>query len=200
MQLKFRNQYREINNPLTSKVVIENINELIGSQYLFSHLDADGAEVYENQEQFLEQNLKDIQMLEVIAYTPSEFIASSLLDAETYLERALKGLDDLSDGFYKTPGTDDWASFSKMLEGIQWINLVIISIEHLEEKPVNWMEFMNISNKLENELKNLEEAIETKDFVLIADLIQYEILSMYELLMNEIKKTLASEGMRNDVN
>lgn len=200
MQLKFRNQYREFIQPVTAEDIIGNINDVIGSDYLFSHVNADGIEIYDNQEQFLSNNLPNIQVLEIIAYTSTEFISNSLRDAENYLEGAIKEFDTLSDGFYNTPGTDEWTKFSEMLEGMQWINLVISSIDHLKEKPENWSEFTSISDKLQSELRMLEEAIEKNDFVLIADLIQYELLPLYEMLDKEIKKALGTKGLNNNVN
>ncbi|PKH10357.1 hypothetical protein [Planomicrobium sp. MB-3u-38] len=200
MQLKFKNLNQEFSQSTTVNEIIMKINEWLGSSYLFSHLNADGVEVYEDQDQYLSSNLLSIQVLEVIAYTPQEFIATSLLDAENYLEGALKEFENLADGFYNTPGNAEWADFSKMLEGMQWLNLVISSIGNLKEKPGNWTEFTTVSDKLQSELKNLEEAIEKDDSILIADLIQYELLPLYESLEKEVKQTIDNEGMRKNVN
>lgn len=200
MQLKFENQYQEIISPFTSEEIIIKINDLIGSNYVFSHLNVDGIEVYDDQEQYISNNMSNIQTIEVIAYTTHEFINMTLIDADTYLNGALKEFEKLAEGFYNTPGPVEWSKFSGLLEGMQWVNLVISTIDSLNGKPENWIEFTTISGKLQIELRNLEEAIENSDFVLIADIIQYELLPLYEMLSQEIKETLESKGMRNNVN
>lgn len=200
MELLFQDQKIQLDNRINVNLIIEKINRWLNNSYYLSYLIVDGVSVYEKLEQCLQENLENIQRIEVIAQTSQEFINDTLQTAETYLNGAVIELVTLADGFYNVPTPTHWNSFSDMLEGMQWINKVITSINQMEEKPMNWEKYLKLVATLEGELKNMEEAIGNEDYVLIADIIQYEILSVYKALQQEFNTTINSEGRCDDVN
>lgn len=200
MKLEFRDQKIELDREPSAEIIIEKINYWLGSIYFFSHLVADGEIIYENPESYLLENNKDINVLEVVGLTPNEFVNEVLLTAESYLKGTSKELQILTEGFYNVPNNKDWQSFNDLLEGLQWINQVISSINEMEEKPSNWESYLTISKSLTLEIGSLEEATTNGDFVLMADIIQYEIKPAYESLEKEISITIDVEGRRHDVN
>ncbi|OMP65797.1 hypothetical protein [Domibacillus epiphyticus] len=200
MELLFQKQIIQLEQYQTAEQIIEQINTLLNNSYYFSHFVADGKEVYEDPENYLKENAAQIEKLEVIARTAKELTYDILLSAEEYLKRALPELSILTDGFYNNPSTHHWTNFDHMLEGMQWLNQIIISIDQMKEKPANWDEYLKLSATLQNEVKGLEEAVENADHILVADLIQYEIKPFYESLEKEISTTIDTEGTRHDTN
>lgn len=200
MELIFKDQIIQYKELPSVEEIIQKINELLIDNYYYSHFIVDGQVVYEDPEQYLLEELSAISKLEVIGRTAAEFTNDILLTAEEYLKRAKPEMTDLAEGFYQNPGTEHWTNFSDMLEGIQWLNQIILSIDGINEQPGNWNAYLNLAAKLEMELGNLEEAVENSDYVLIADIIQYELIPLYESLINEINTTIDTEGTRNDVN
>lgn len=180
--------------------LVAKINELLTDDYYFSHLIVDGLDVFEEPEPYLADELPHIAELEVVAQTAAQLINNSLLTAEDYLKRAQPEMTVLADCFYQQPSAEQWASFSDMLEGMQWLHQIIASIDGMKAKPSNWDEYLKLAATLEVELKNLEEAVENSDTVLMADMIQYELLPLYESLGKEIQTTIDTEGTRDDVN
>ncbi|USK69971.1 hypothetical protein [Peribacillus asahii] len=200
MDLILNNQTIQYDAKPSVEEIIEKINELLSDQYYFSHLIVDGEEVHEDPESYLVECLESISRIEVVSKTIREFVSEVLLLAEDYLKRAIPEMTALIDGFYQSPNADNWKNFSDMLEGMQWLNQIIGLIDQAKARPNNWDECIKLAAQLDMELKNLEEAVKNADSVLIADMIQYELIPIYEALAVELKTTIDTEVKRNDTN
>jgi hypothetical protein len=200
MEILFQDKKIYIKHPITVQNIFEEIQNLISSTYYFSHFIINDKEIYEDPEYYLSENLYQIKKIEVIAKTAKELINDVLLTAEEYIERAMPEIQILIKEFYNTPSSKSWDKFVQLLEGIQWLNQIMTSLEELRERPSNWMCYIECYRTLQDEMKNLEEALEFKDHVLVADIIQYEIYPVFETLLIEIQKTIGTEERRNKVN
>ncbi|MFJ8257653.1 hypothetical protein ACIQ4Z_10325 [Peribacillus asahii] len=200
MELIMMDQSIQFEKQPSVEDVIEKINELLGDNYYFSHLIVDGIAVYDDLEQYLSEEILKIEKLEIVAQTVAAFTNDILLTAEEYLTRAEPGMVTLTDGFYQNPESKQWTSFADMLEGIQWLNQIISAIDSMKDRPRNWEGYVRLAATLEVQLQTLEEAVENSDTVLIADIIQYELIPLYQALRHEIHTTIDNEGIRDDVN
>nr|WP_144921558.1 hypothetical protein [Paenibacillus bovis] len=200
MKLIFKDEVIQFDTQPTVEVMLNKINQLLDNHYYFSHLIVDDKEVFDDPERYLQDYLSGIREIEIVAKTVKQFINDLLLSAKEYIRRAKPEIDSLSDEFYQNPTHESWHKFTQLLEGIQWINQVIQTIDTTKEKPKNWMNYIDLISTLDSELKNMEEAIENSDSVLIADLIKYEILSIIESLGSEIQSTIDTEGYHHDLN
>lgn len=202
MELSFKNeviQYDAQKQPTVEDIIVQ-INEWIRDDYYFSHLVIDGFEIYEHLELCLEEKLTHAQKIEVMARTNTELINDILLSSDEYIKRAIPELNTLFEEFYQNPLKDSWMKFEQMIEGIQWLHQMIRCINQFKERLQNGTQYIQIESRLEMEIQHLEEAVENEDNVLIADLIQYEIITIYEALKKEIQLTIDTEGLRYDVN
>lgn len=200
MELIFKNkivQYDELPSP---EEIMTKINELLTDQYYYSHLIVDEVEVYEEPESYFLKRQESISTIEIAVKTVQEFVNEVLIMADNYLKRAIPEMKVLADGFYQNPKADKWNDFSVMLEGMQWLNQLVDSIDKAKERPGNWNECIKHAFQLEIELKNLEKAVVNIDSVLIADIIQYELLPVYEALRVEFNKSIDTEGELYDFN
>jgi hypothetical protein len=200
MELIFKNETVQFGELSSVEEIIEKINELLADQYYFSHLIVDGEEIYEDPESYLLNSLESISTIEVAVKTIQEFVNEVLIMAKDYLTNAIPEMTSLADGFYQNPTSENWVDFSAMLEGMQWLNKTINVIDKAKERPANWNECIKLAAQFEMELKNLEQAVENSDNVLIADIIQYELLPVYEALLEEINTTIDTEVERYDLN
>lgn len=200
MKLLFQKETIEFEQSPTMEEVIEQINELMGDKFYFSHLIADRQEVTEAPEEYLLQNLTSITELEVIAFEAKQFVNDLLLSSEEYVERAMPHITDLSDAFYHSPGRENWITLSELFEGIQWLASMITTVDQSIARPMNWDAVLEPATELQDELGELEEALENADTVLVADMLQYEVLPAFETFAVEIKKAIDTEGMRYDLN
>lgn len=200
MELIFKNETLQFDELPSVEEIIEKINELLANQYYYSHLIVDGEEIYEDPESYLLESLESIATIEVAVKTVREFVNGVLIMASDYLEGTIPNMTALSEGFYQNPNSNNWGEFSNMLEGMQWLNQTIDLIDKVKERPENWDECIKLAVQLQIELKNLETVVENADNVLIADIIQYEILPLYEAIQEEFNRTIDTEVERNDLN
>jgi len=199
VELIFQQQTIKFDIKPTTENIIEKINELLSKDYYFSHFIADGIEVLESHEDYLNQSINEIERIELIAKTVKEFVNDILLSAEAYINRATPELGTLAEEFYDNPNADSWSRFSQLIEGLQWLTDMLSLIGDSNGKPLNWAEFIEVSNEMKGILKNLEEALQNEDHVLIGDLIQYEIIENFKALGEEIQKSIDVEGKRYDL-
>ncbi|AOV08509.1 hypothetical protein [Sporosarcina ureilytica] len=200
MKLLFQEQIIEVEQNSTMEDIIEKVNVLLGNQFYFSHLVADGQEITEAPEEYLLRHLTDITELEIIAIGAKQFVNDLLLSAEEYVARAIPHLTDLTDAFYHNPSKENWMGLIELFEGVQWLASMITAVDQSIVRPTNWDAVMEPAIELQNELGTLEEALENTDTVLVADILQYEILPVFETFAEEIKIAIDTEGMRHDLN
>ncbi|MGE7544926.1 hypothetical protein [Sporosarcina newyorkensis] len=200
MKLLFQEQIVEFEQRPSADDVIEAINKLLKRDFYFGHLVADGVEITEEPELFLTKELGTIESLVIIGIPAKEFINDLLLSAEEYTERAKPYISNLFNAFYNNPAGEDWASLAELFEGIQWLSTMIDTVAVSTVCPTNWATINASVAELQCELKNLEEALENTDTVLIADMLQYEVLPVFEEIAKEIKEIIDTEGMRHDLN
>ncbi|WP_060205271.1 hypothetical protein [Sporosarcina koreensis] len=199
MQLIFQDQIKELDSPNANRI-IEQINEMLGKKYYFSHFVADGIEVYENHEKYLNEHANHLEKLEIIGKTVKQFVNDILLSTEEYLERATPELTQLGEAFYDHPSEEEWSKLDQLLEGLQWLDEMLMAIGKSGEVPTNWSNYITAAQTMQNEIHNFAESMENEDNILIGDIIQYEILPIFEEFKNEIKWTMDNEGTRHDLN
>lgn len=176
--------------------ILEKISE---TDLQFSHLVIDGEEVYENYGEYILERLNEVDTVEVVLKTVKELINETLLSTESYIKRAIPEIETIVDEFYQNPSQQTWEKLKQLIEGIQWIAQVILSIDQFEEKLANWEDYLTNLATLQNELPNLLEALQNQDTVLIGDIIQYEILPNFETLQKIVTDTIDNEGTRPDL-
>lgn len=193
--VQFDNHSKEIES------LFQMINDrLADSEYHFSHLLIDGLEVYDNFAEYIEEHIHHIQTIEVIVKTVKELTHDILFTAEEYIQRATPEISHLIDELYQGPTDETWVKFQQFLEGIEWINQMLVSIDKSTYHPHNWQAYLPIMVKLQMELKNLEGSMQSEDYVLMADIVQYEFLELFNKLDKAIKTTIDHEGFRDDTN
>ncbi|ADU31859.1 hypothetical protein [Evansella cellulosilytica] len=191
---EYKNNINEINN------IILKINKKVeeGDNY-FSHLIVDGKEVYENHDSYLLENINGISEIRVICKSVSELTNDILLSTEKYINSAVPEIKLLAEEFYNTPTDLTWKKYDQLLEGLQWITHMIVSVDRLKHNIRNWNEYLQIVSSVDEELNHISDALEHKDYVLIADIIQYEIMDMLEKLKVRISMTIDSVGIRENL-
>ncbi len=199
MEINFKEHKVMLDQPSTVQVV-DQIKRILQGNYYFSHFVADETVIYENHEQYLEQYLPDIHKLEIVAKTVKEFVNDLLLSTQEYTERAIVELQPLAEAFYSNPTSETWSTLDQLLGGLQWIHDMLMTVGTSGKVPSNWSRYIEVSYKMQEEIRDLAEAMENEDNVLIGDLLHYELLPNFEKLQKETKWTIDNEGMRYDLN
>lgn len=193
MQVKLDDQVLTYpNEPAVIEELFARINQVLQETgLLFTHMVINGAEIFGDYENFIKENLEQIEEIQVVLRTPAQLQTEVFLSVHEYLERALPGIKDLVEEFYQGPKDESWTKLAQLLEGLQSINQITLLIDQSKSQPENWPEYKEIYRKLEAELANLNEAMEDSNLVLFADLLNYEVLPLLEALGEEVKKIIA---------
>lgn len=186
MKVYFQEETKRYEN--TSEAITElvkDINSFIEkTNMIFSHLDIDGVEVYEDHEQYLLNELSSVEEIKLILKTMEDVAAELQQSLTDYLDRALPVMENLSDQFYQGESEEAWNDFADLADGLQWIISAVQTLSQFVEDEVQTY-YSSVSRKLESVLQELLEALEAKDTVTIADMIQYEIVeTLAELKQN----------------
>lgn len=177
-----------------SQSLIETINNSLSTGNLFfSHLVIDGQEIYEEYEEYILDNIDSIQEVHVKVKSIKEFVAELLVLLNTYTQRAMPEIELLVNEFYQAPTDQSWLTLKQLLDGIEWIYQTIKAIDITQHQIVGWDEFVKSAAIFEVELPNLLEAMENKDSILIADIIQYELLPQFQAIYDETLKSFENK-------
>lgn len=170
-------------------ILIQKINEdLEKNKLYFSHLIINGKEVYSDFEEQIMEQINTIEKIELVTKTTDEFINDLTVSLNEYSNRAIPSIKQLTEQFYQSPTEESWGMLQDLLEGLNWVYSTIKSMGNtkLNEYKEN---LLNIANHFEVELPNLLDAIESHDYILIGDIISYEILPQFESIGSITEET-----------
>jgi hypothetical protein len=120
------------------------------------------------------------EKVEIFTGTVTEIAVDSIAEALAYLDRVERLTPSLAESFQISPGQEAYENLRQLYQGFYWLNLLLeklqakfdVSLEDIQIKEVPVREHLL---KFVSILKKLIGSQEQRDFVLIADLLQYEI-------------------------
>ncbi|CAM5414218.1 hypothetical protein [Niallia circulans] len=177
------------NNVDNIEILIQKINEdLEKNKLYFSHLIINGKEVYSDFEEQIMEQINTIEKIELVTKTIDEFINDLTVSLNQYSNRAIPIIKQLTEQFYQSPTEEAWGLLQDLLEGLNWVYSTIKSMGNTELNEYK-ENLLNVANHFEVELPNLLDAIENHDYILIGDIISYEILPQFESIESITEKT-----------
>lgn len=181
------------NNEDNIKLIQEKIKESIQkNQSELSHFVIDGEIIEDGFEEYLRSNIKVIAEVTVVTKDLHTLVNETITTTNAYIGNAIEVLGSLYESFYQVPTDNSWHSLADLFEGIQWILNVsnrIDSYKDLEKMVTNyktWNEFINGVRSIDEILPEMENAMANGDNVLIGDLLQYEVLPLFQLLKGKL--------------
>jgi hypothetical protein len=138
----------------------------------------------------------NINSLEIEISSLSSLISKNISNAEDYLKKLIPGIQKASELFHS--GNEQEASkfFLNIVDGIEWFSQVIDAVlnvigENSASLCFNKKSILDRKQQLLELITQLVNANKNKDWVLLADLLEYEILPYYkewELILPELKQ------------
>lgn len=159
-------------------------------------MDIDGEEVFSGYDNYLLDHINQIEEVKINLISYQELVNDTIDTALEYLENAPDLVGKLADDFYKQPDDTSWATLADLLGGLDWIinmNQAVKAEAKLEEvakKQTGWAEYSDIVSEFDDVIGDFEEAILTKDTVMIADVLSYEIKTRYADMAKQLKPSL----------
>lgn len=194
------------NDSKTIEEIFSSINEHLQKEDLqFSHLIIDGEKIYDNFDSYIIKNIESINKVEVVVTTLMEIINESILSAEQYAKNAIPIINNMAEEFYQKPNEKTWLQLTDLFEGIQWIIQSLTQINAIEDSNdvvrdyKVWNEYVQEIMKLNNIIPELENAILDKDNISIGDMLLYEVIPVFEIMIEKLG-FLIPEVVDKDVN
>jgi hypothetical protein len=178
MEIKVNNQIIEIQEATDLiDYLFQAVRDVISanSELSFGHLIVDGKELYINDFQQLDID-QESKTIEIIFNNKTKLIAELVTSSNEYISNALPATEDLANEFYKSPSSRSWDQLNELFEALDWLNQMLmafceISLNHQEVAK-------EVGSQLFLQLEELHKAMTNQDYVLIGDLLKYEVTEL----------------------
>ncbi len=145
----------------------------------------DGKEVPIDSDEISTRLVSEIQTLEVEINSMDESLNKNIANAQDYLTRLLPGIEKAAELFRNENEVEANKFFVRIIDGIDWLSQVlqvVVAAQGLnaEELRIDGKSMKDRHDLLIDLTGKMVEANKNKDWVLLADLLEYEILPYYE--------------------
>ena len=133
----------------------------------------------------LQKKPSDIDSLEVELANLKDLVATNLANALDYLKKLIPGFEQAADLFRTGNEQEANKYYLQILDGIDWFSQVVSVImspdEGETELPDTYDESLEVrQKKLTDLMSQMLEANQNQDWVLLADLLEYEMVPFYK--------------------
>ncbi|TLS50583.1 hypothetical protein FE782_19665 [Paenibacillus antri] len=185
MKIKFNGQDWNIENTMEKyDLFLENINNNWPSAELrLSHFIVDGVAIYDNFEEYVSNRIHGIENLEIVTVTHQELLTGTIQAAIQYVFENKPRIVSMSKQFYRGATSTTWNEFGSLTEGIEWLLQLTSHLEGTFVKDAKLTESVQeIRRKLTDLISALFQALQGKDETTLSDLLQYELIPVFEEL------------------
>jgi hypothetical protein len=198
MKWILQGQEQEVNKNIDDiKKAFQIVEEQYKQQNLFiDYLEVDGMQVYDNFEGYLfEQDAQKVDF----HFATIELLQIELVKSiRDYLGQARSVVRDLADSLYRTPDQQLWKDFELFIEALEWLQSAILKlISSSNEEDLN--NFAEIHTNLSEKIEELDHALTDTDIILVADLIKYEILQIFDSMKEQCDIFIKQKEVAYDV-
>lgn len=140
--------------------------------------------------------IKDIRgdrYIEIQTIPTRELFFESIRDGVDFLPGFSNGILSVARLFQEGNEGQAVKLFIDTLEGFQWIDAVVSNADECREQENVYQELLQLQIEFKEQIHHLLEAWENSDFVLVADLLEYEFEPILTRL-HDVFLTLAEQG------
>ena len=153
----------------------------VAPKYVIHQVNIDGAPVLSEFRSAVRPSIAERGRIDIFTTPLDKVVQDSVREAVSYLERAESVIPSLAASFQAYPGPEAFENLKQLYEGLYWLNLLIVRLEKAHQiAPAKAEERDRLIQKhqdaLTGILRQMVEAQERGDFILISDLLQYEVV------------------------
>ncbi|MGI6585262.1 MAG: hypothetical protein ACOX3L_04830 [Lutisporaceae bacterium] len=166
----------------------------VQSGLILDYMDIDGNRIYAEYDEYIRENIGSIKDIFVRFVTEDEFVKDIIQTTYSYIQGVLPEIQPIIDSLYtgqKDAGHID--NLGDLMEGIAWI--FSVNLEIIAKYPGNKFLSSLLSLNYEENIQRLEEAfnelkaaIMNMDYILIADILNYEISDVFNSISTTVQK------------
>jgi len=140
----------------------------------------EGQEVSSSAMDTLMTSITSIELLELELAHLGDLLANNLANAKEYLEKLIPGFQKAADLFRMGNEQEAHKFYLHILDGIDWFSQVVLNIVRSRGNQVEGQSLGDRQEKLTGLMAQMLEANQNQDWVLMADLLEYEMIPYYE--------------------
>ena len=140
----------------------------------------DGQEVSSDSQDTLKTLTTSVELLELELAELQDLLANNLTNAKDYLVRLIPGFQKAADLFRMGNEQEANQYYLQVLDGIEWFSQVVIIIVSTQKNKSEEKSLEERQKKLTDLMSQMLEANQNQDWVLMADLMEYEMIPFYK--------------------
>ena len=153
----------------------------------------DDKESPSDDQEALQKNPSDIDSLEVELANLKDLVATNIANALDYLKKLIPGFEQAADLFRTGNEQEANKYYLQILDGIDWFSQVVSVIMQPDEEETELSDADDENlqvrqKKLTDLMSQMLEANQNKDWVLLADILEYEMVPFYKDWGNILSK------------
>ena len=171
------------------KVMFSRIDEAMADfGVYFSHMVIDGVEVTSAPNEYVIENIKNIESIDVIFISHDEYLEQVTGIMVAFLVSAVPTIRAVADEFYGKPDDEAWSKFNACINGISSLLGIINSLVSSPELAGKTEAFAEVGSSIGLHLDNLLTAAKLNDYTLMADIMRFELVTFLEKLDTAVKE------------
>ena len=188
-------------SPPEGKTVEDILNHFISKEQgsLAQRIQVDGEELPLNAPETLSRVIADIGTLEIDYIRLDEMVNRNRTNAEEYLEKLIPGIEKAAELFRLGNEQEANQYFLNIIDGMTWFSQVVVAIS--QAVGIDSRTEIFGGDSIETRLKTLTdfskqllEANKNNDWVLVADLLEYEIQPYYSEWADILPRLVETKG------
>jgi hypothetical protein len=153
----------------------------------------DGQEFPSDDREALQKKPSDIDSLEVELANLKDLVATNLANALDYLKKLIPGFEEAADLFRTGNEQEANKYYLQILDGIDWFSQVVSIVMNPDEGEIELPDADDENlparqEKLTDLMSQMLEANQNQDWVLLADILEYEMVPFYKDWENILSK------------
>ncbi|MZH45545.1 MAG: hypothetical protein F3739_00680 [Nitrospinae bacterium] len=140
----------------------------------------DGQEVSSSTPDTLKTSSATVDLLELELAQLKDLLANNLSNAKEYLEKLIPGFQKAADLFRMGNEQEANKFYLQIIDGIDWFSQVVLTIINAQQHALDGQSLEERQKKLNELMGQMLEANKNQDWVLMADLLEYEMVPFYE--------------------
>ena len=148
----------------------------------------DGQEVSSSAPDTLMSAVSSVELLELELADLKDLMANNLSNAKEYLEKLIPGFQKAADLFRMGNEQEAHKFYLQILDGIDWISQVVQTVVNSRNKELEGQDLKDRQERLTCLMTQMLEANQNQDWVLLADLLEYEMIPFYENWQEALSK------------
>jgi hypothetical protein len=189
MRITIDEREEKMKVPLESSLgdILDRIwSERIPDNRVITHIRVNGEELLEDENGIYPDLPGDeIDSLELQTGVSQEMVFRALSDAKDYLGRLNPGIEETAELFRVGDETKAHTQYGQCLDGINWFIQIVEGARQVVGLDYNKIVFNRVSvqsyvENLEHNIRELWRAQQEEDWIMLSDLLEYELLPMME--------------------